>query len=288
MKNRDSDLFGVSVTSKGIKMNYNISKPSVFLSQYVKQYWSLEICMPLGKEHIQRIVPSGLFEMIFYFGNKPETTDPKKTINDNIILTGQLKNYHDIKVSGHLSLFAIYFLPHGLSMFLDLPIKELFDYSVPLRLIIKDKVNQLEDDLSAAESFEQRISIAENFLIAQIQKNESKYSYDRIRRVINLINQAKGNLDIDELASDTFLSRKQFERIFSDFIGTSPKQFLKIVRFQNAIFEKSKNSEMNFTEIAYKCGYFDQSHMINDFKNLSGITPTDFFKNKDAFSDYFE
>lgn len=269
-------------------MNYNISKPSAFLSQYVKQYWSLESCMPAGKEHIQRIVPSGLFEMIFYFGRKPETSDPKKTINDNIILTGQLKNYHDLKVSGNLSLFAINFLPHGLSMFLDLPIKELFDYSVPLRLIIKDKVNQLEDDLSSAETFDQRISIAENFLIVQIQKNESKYSYDRIRHIINLINQSKGNLDIEELVSNTFLSRKQFERIFSDFIGTSPKQFLKIVRFQNAIYEKSKNYEISLTEIAHKCGYYDQSHMINDFRNLSGITPKDFFKDKGAFSDYFE
>jgi AraC-like DNA-binding protein len=268
-------------------MDYNISKPSMFLSQYVKQYWSLESCMPTGKEHIQRIVPNGLFEMIFYFGNRPETTDPNKPINDNVILTGQLKYYHDLKVTGNLSLFAIYFLPHGLSMFLDIPIREIFNYSIPLRLIIKDKVNQLEDDLSMAETFEQRIVIAENFLISQIQKNEKKYKYDRIRNVINYINQAKGILDIEELASKTFLSRKQFERTFSDFIGTSPKQFLKIVRFQNAIYEKSKNTELNLTEIAHKCGYFDQSHMISDFKALSGITPKDYFENGDCFSDYF-
>jgi AraC-like DNA-binding protein len=269
-------------------MNYNISKPSVFLSPYVKQYWSLESCIPAGKEHIQRVVPSGLFEIILYFDKKPETTDPKKAIHDNIILTGQLKNFHDLKVTGNLSLFAIYFLPHGLSMFLDLPIKEIFDRSVPLRLIIKEKVTQLEDDLSAAGSFEQRISIAENFLLAQIRKHERKYDHDRIRHIIHLINQSKGNLNIDELASSTFLSRKQFERIFSEFIGTSPKQFLRIVRFQNAIFEKSKNSETSLTELAYTCGYFDQSHMINDFKNLSGLTPKDFFKAQVTFSDYFE
>ncbi|MGD1837577.1 MAG: AraC family transcriptional regulator [Nitrososphaeraceae archaeon] len=269
-------------------MDYNIAKPSGFLSQYIKQYWSLESCMPIEKEHIQRIVPSGLFEMIFYFGNKPETTDPRKTINDNIILTGQLKNYYDIKITGNLSLFAIYFLPHGLSMFLDLPIKEIFNYSIPLRLIIKDKVNQLEDDLSLAETFEQRIVIAEKFLITQIRKNEKKYKFDRIRNVINHINQAKGIIEIEELASNTFLSRKQFERTFSDFIGTSPKQFLNIVRFQNAIYEKSKNTELSLTETAHNCGYFDQSHMISDFKSLSGITPKDFFENEDYFSDYFE
>ena len=257
------------------------------LSQYVKQYWSLESCMPSEEDHFQRVVPNGLFEMIFYFGNKPETTDPNKPINDNIILTGQLKNYHDLKVTGNLSVFAIYFLPHGLSMFLDLAIKEIFNYSIPLRLIIKDKVNQLEDDLSTAETFAQRIAIAENFLITQIRKNEKKYKYDRIRNVINHINQAKGIIAIEELASKTFLSRKQFERTFSDFIGTSPKQFLKIVRFQNAIYEKSQNTQLNLTELAHNCGYFDQAHMTNDFKTLSGITPKHYFENEDFFSDYF-
>lgn len=61
-------------------MNYNISKPSGFLSQYVKQYWSLENCISAGKEHIQRVVPSGLFELVFYINDKPETTDEKKQL----------------------------------------------------------------------------------------------------------------------------------------------------------------------------------------------------------------
>ncbi len=269
-------------------MDYNISKPSLFLAQYVKQYWGLQNCIPAGKEYIQRIVPSGLFELIFYLNDKPKSTDQQKTISDSIIITGQLKSYHELKIAGKLSLFAIYFLPHGLSVFLDIPMKELFNQSIPLKLIIKDTINKLEDELSSAETFKEQIVIAEEFLIGQIKKNEKKYKYDRIRHTVNIINQSKGNLKIDDLASESFLSRKQFERTFSDFIGTSPKQFLKIVRFQNAIYEKSKNSELNLTEIAHRCGYFDQAHMINDFKTLSGITPKDYFKREGVFSDYFE
>lgn len=268
-------------------MEYNIFKPSGFLSQYVKYYWSLENCIPSGKEHIQRIVPNGLFELVIYLDDKPKANDPQKTINDNILITGQLKSFHELQVTGKLSLFAIYFLPHGLSMFLDLPIKELFNQSVPLKFIIKDTVNKLEDELSSAESFRRKIEIAERFLITQIQKNETKYKYDRIRKAVNMINHAKGILKIEDLASETFLSRKQFERTFSDFIGTSPKQFLKIVRFQNAIYEKSQNADLKLTEIAHKCGYFDQAHMIKEFKSLSGITPGNFFESEGLFSDYF-
>jgi len=268
-------------------MDYNISKPSVFLSQYVKQYWGLENCYPAGNEHIQRIVPHGLFELVFYMDDKPETTDRQKAISDSVIITGQLKSYHDLKVTGNLSLFAIYFLPHGLSMFLNLPMNELFNQSVPLKSILKDKVNKLEDELSTAGSFEKKIIIAEDFLIGQIQKNVKNYYFERIRRVVSRINQAKGILKIEDLAAESFLSRKQFERTFYDFIGTTPKQFLKTVRFQNSIFEKSQNTVVNFTEIAHRCGYFDQAHMINDFKSLTGMTPKNYFEKEGVFSDYF-
>ncbi len=269
-------------------MDYNISGPSEFLSRYVKHYWSMEHCIPAGSEHIQRIVPSGLFELVFYLGDKPQTADRQKAISDNIVITGQLKGYHDLKITGKLSLFAIYFLPHGLSMLLDLPIKEIFNQCVPLRFIIKDTVNKLEDELSAAATFEKKIAIAEKFLTSQIRKSEKKYKYDRIRHAINRINQAKGVFEINRLASESFYSRKQFERTFAEFVGTSPKQFLKIVRFQHAIFGKSQNPELSLTEIAYQCGYFDQAHMINDFKTLSGLTPGDYFRNGAAISDYFQ
>lgn len=110
-------------------------------------------------------------------------------------------------------------------MFLDLPLKELFDQTVPLRHLIKDTVNKLEDDLSGTDSHQKRRLIAEEFLISRIRENESKYNYERIRHSINQINQTGGVLDIDSMASDAFLSRKQFERIFSDIIGATPKQF---------------------------------------------------------------
>lgn len=269
-------------------MNYNIAKPSALLAQYVKHYWTLENCLPPQHEHIQKIVPNGLFELIIYLDDKPSSTDRQKPISDNIILTGQLKSFHELKVTGKLSLFAIYFLPHGLSLFLDLPMKELFNLSVPLRYIISDTADKLEDEISSAHSFEKKIEIAETFLLSQIRKNEKKYNYNRIRKVVNMINQSRGMIKIEDLASESFLSRKQFERTFSDFIGTSPKQFIKIVRFQNAIYERSQNKELSVTEIAHKCGYFDQAHMINDFKTLAGITPKNYFDQEGLFSDYFE
>ena len=270
------------------QMSIKLFKPSDFLSQYVKHYWSLENCSPPGSEYSHRVVPSGLFELIFYLKDRPRTGDSRKSISDRFLVTGQLKNFYDLQISGDLSLFSINFHPHGLAMFLDLPLNELFEHTVPLRYLVKDRVNKLEDELLNTKNDLERIRIAEEFLITSLRKSESVRNYDRIRYIIDKINSSRGTTAIESLASDTFLSRKQFERTFSSIIGATPKQFLRVVRFQNALYEKSKDPGWNLTELSHKCGYFDQAHMINDFRKFSGVTPKQFFSDCEPFSDYFE
>jgi AraC-like DNA-binding protein len=244
--------------------------------------------IPFGENHIQRIVPSGLLELIFYLGNKPTSLDNKKSINSNTLITGHLNEYYDLKIEGKMSLFSIIFLPHGLSAFLNLPIQEIYNQNIPLKYVFKDDVEEIEFNLFEAKSFSKQISIIENYLFNILKKNQINYNFERINSSIFKINQSKGLISIDKLASEACFSRKQYERVFSQFVGSSPKQFLKIVRFQNAIDQKSKNSDLNLSSLAYDCGYYDQAHMINDFKNISGMTPKQYFDDCEAYSDYFQ
>ena len=267
-------------------MSYNITKPSFPLSLFVKQYWSIENCLPIGTEHIQRIVPNGLMELTFYFGNRPKSIDGKRDLLDNTILIGQQKGYYDLVVSGQLSMFSISFKPQGAKMFFNIPSNELFDQNVPLKYLIKDTVSTLECKLNEAATFESKICIVEIFLLNQLRKNNED-KINRITHSVDLINHAKGLINIESLSSAACLSRKQFERTFMSYIGTSPKQFLRTVRFQNTLYEKQKNKNITLTELAYNCGYFDQSHMINDYKQLSGKTPSQYFSECEPYSDYF-
>jgi transcriptional regulator GlxA family with amidase domain len=108
-----------------------------------------------------------------------------------------------------------------------------------------------------------------------------------MRRSVDLINRTKGNITVDCLASEACLSRRQFERIFLAYIGISPKQFLKIVRFQNAIFINHNSNAKSLTDLALKAGYYDQSHFINEMKELTGYTPKKLFYEEEIISDLF-
>jgi len=268
-------------------MDFYLHKPSKTLAQYVKSYWMIENIMDSGATHMQRIVPSGLIELSFYLSDIPESMDQSKSINGNSIVTGQIKNYFDIRVSGNLSVFSVYFFPHGLAAILDMPVCELSNQTIPLKYLISDFTNELEDQLAATKKFIERVLIIEKFLCKMLGQVRKKYQYERINHSIDIINQRKGFTDIRHLASAACLSRKQFERTFLDFVGSSPKQFLKVIRFQHAIYQKSLNTKLSLTQLALDSGYYDQSHMIADFIALSGKTPKDYFGQCDSVSDYF-
>ncbi len=268
-------------------MGFHTANPSELLAPFVKSYWGMESCLPSGKEHIQRIVPNGLTELMFYLGDLPESMDAKKSLLEHSLLSGQQKEYYDIRISGFLSLFSIIFQPHGLVVFFDLPVGEIFNQNVPLKYVLKDIVDDFELILTKAESFSDRIMIVERFLAHRISKSSRKYEFDRIKHSIGLINRTRGIVAIEYLASAACLSRKQYERTFLNYVGSTPKQFLRTVRFQNAINEKAKRRDISLTELAYQCGYYDQSHMTSDFHKLSGMTPKKYFSDSVPYSDYF-
>lgn len=269
-------------------MTYFISKSSTALDQFIQHYWTIENCISGPSEHLQRIVPNGLLEIIFYFGNKPNAINRQKQINENAILSGQLKDYYDIQFTGGYSLFSIVFKPQGLSMFTSIPINEFYNQNVPLRFVFPKEFKRLEDLLYDAASFQERILVVENFLFKQLQHNRNIEKLDRIESCVDIINRTRGIVDINYLAAEACLSRKQFERTFSHYLGTSPKQFLKTIRFQHALNERSKHKHFSLTELAYTCGYYDQSHMINDFQQLSGLSPKEYFSVCEPNSDYFQ
>lgn len=264
------------------------ARPSTFLAPFVKSYWMIESRMAAGQQHVQRIVPTGLIELSFYLSDKPETSGRSQSFPDHSIITGQINRYFDLQISGRLALFSVYFYPHGLATFIDIPAEELHNQTIPMKYLLGGAGKELEDKLATAESFQKRVAIMENFLRKRLTQKKQNPNESRITQSIRMINNSKGQVNIDRLASRVCLSRKQFERVFLQQVGISPKQFLKIVRFQNALRQKATRQDCSLTELAYDCGYYDQSHMIREFTRLSGKTPGAYFQEDQPHSDYFQ
>lgn len=243
--------------------------------------------MPQGQSHTQRIIPTGLIELTIYLGDKPISSDRGSLTSEVSLLSGQQKTPYDLVVAGAVTVFSITFHPQGAQAFFNIPMDELYDQTISLRSIQKAFVDQVETELYEAASFADRVGIMNQFLWLLLTKNGTRDEQPRLVDSLATIDQSMGMVDINTLARKACLSRKQYERIFKANVGVSPKRFLRIIRLQHALFKKQINPKMSLTALAYDCGYYDQSHMINDFKLLTGMSPRKYFSDCDAYSDYF-
>ena len=80
-------------------------------------------------------------------------------------------------------------------------------------------------------------------------------------------------MNISGLVDKACMSNRQFERAFKDRMGVSPKFYSRLVRFGKAWLLKEKQTSITWSEVAHHCQYFDQMHLIRDFKAFTNVNP---------------
>jgi AraC-like DNA-binding protein len=124
--------------------------------------------------------------------------------------------------------------------------------------------------LAERKAFAERVRVAEEYLLPFAINALARTS---IMKSAQHLLHHKGAISIDELANHTALSVRQYERRFADEMGLPPKLFARITRFQMALDAKRILPARTWLSVAHEFGYFDQMHMIRDFKNLGGGAP---------------
>lgn len=264
----------------------SIFYPSAELAPFIRYYWMLNFCSSSGSSHFQRIIPSGCPELLFYLRNEPVYHRNGKTESANAYLCGQQTDFYDVEVNGVNEMVSVVLQPWGLRSFFDFPAVELWNQSVPLKLIIRDEAAQLEDRLSASKTTAERIRIIETWLLSRINVKYS-YSIRRVSAAMSGMSKVDGLATVDQMASVSCLSRKQMERVFTDVVGLLPKRYLRIIRLQRSLHHFQEKPNLSITEVAIDSGYYDQSHMIDEYKKFTGYTPGELLNICEPYSDFF-
>jgi AraC-like DNA-binding protein len=135
------------------------------------------------------------------------------------------------------------------------------------------EIRKINEQLSDCKVPEQMVCLIENFLMKQLKKIKDALPIDH---VFKLLAKSPNHYSIDQLASIACVSLRQFERQFLTRIGTTPTMYIRQARFGKAYRLKRVQPELSWTSIAYECGYFDQMHLIRDFKLFTSATPNSF------------
>ncbi|MCO5947987.1 helix-turn-helix domain-containing protein [Mucilaginibacter flavidus] len=229
-----------------------------------------ELIMPAHTDQFLEFYLSGRYTIVDKKGNG-EFLSPA-----SIFIGHQTTPNWDLKLQGHYRMFFIHFTPNGFFKIFNIPMKEFTNKALDPESFIHMEIRQMHEQLSNAKCFTDMTGIVERFLIRKLLSRQG-YA-DNFDKIINHINAQHGIVDINWLVNQSNLSIRQFERKFNQQLGISPKTFIRKTRLNHVINLKKLQPYLSWTDITYRAGYFDQAHMIKDFKSLTCESPKLFLK----------
>jgi AraC-like DNA-binding protein len=202
-----------------------------------------------------------------------------------MLIVGQMRTYITIEPTGRVNLFGIRFRPGGACAFFAPPLSELAERILPLSDLWPLQARALAERIQAASSLAERGRISEAFLLRHLLR---PYNTDALVEAgVQRILCNDGRLSSGALLEGMNISERQLERRFQAKVGLSPKQLARIIRFQKIFAAYERNPLGSWISLAYECGYYDQAHLIRDFKEFSGQNPSSYFQQASDFSHYF-
>jgi AraC-like DNA-binding protein len=250
-------------------MRFDKIIPQPRLQPYISQL----VIAENQQESVYKVFPSTALVLGLQYEGKLKTG--KTGVETNLTSAGisgiadQLKWFAN---SANTKSILIYFTELGLAHFSACPAHELFNRHVPLEdLFDKQKVQDVKQRLAEATTDQQRIGIVEQFLLAHLKDIQPD---QLILAAIQLIHQSRGAIQISELNRRLMISQSPLEKRFRKLVGTTPKKFASIVRF-NAIL-KQLSGPQSLLDICFEHTYFDQAHFSKNFKVYTGESPDTF------------
>lgn len=269
------------------------------LRKYIRCFWGSDVFYTKKEEDAGIVVPDTCVDIIYwvdYTANK---------------ISGGFCGINDVSFSetdktmeGHLvSVFAIRFYAWEACAFAEDSLKGTLNghYDVRSRFRWLDEL--LRPLLFEKETLRERINITEALFLRRLagvkttayrqiantqfssaQSSSVRYTStqsasvqsvpmkpESVQSAVALILLYKGALTTEQLAKECFISCRQLERLFHEYIGITPKKLANLVRYQSVWREVLENPAFQVQDAVWKYGYADQSHLMREFKRYHGM-----------------
>jgi AraC-like DNA-binding protein len=247
--------------------------PGPVLAPMIESLMYLECVLPYGRD---RVLPSGTSQLLFNLD-----ADRLETFADNgtdrtdstpgAALSGVRSSHTVIDAGGRCALLIVSFHPGGSYPFFNAPASATGGQLVGLESLWEGDGPMIRDRLLEAPTPEAKLDIVEaelrDHLVRPIARDAG------LAYAIRALSEGKR---VSAVSGRLGLTPKRFVRYFSDRTGLTPKRFSRVRRLQRTLSSIQGASDVDWAELATQCGYFDQAHLIHEFRELAGITPSQY------------
>ena len=212
------------------------------------------------KKHCIKAVPDASIDLLFNIGENKVST----------YISGTVFGVKKWELGTQDDCFGVRFQPG----------QGILPKDITMEMIVNDDIEidgdifgkNLTEKIALAKTMSERIEIFKKAYEDMVLGRNSLSDKEKINEyLVNRISRAKGMITMRQLEDETNYSACYLRRIFKSFHGISPKQFAQYIRFQNLLMQVDKEG-VRYEQVALDCGYYDEPHMMKEFKKYSGVT----------------
>lgn len=260
-------------------MRIDFHRPSVRLQPFIRYYWILNT----NESHDALTFPIGCPQLIFHRKTRfyiPELVAEQARFS----ISGQINFPARVQSSGDVETIVVVFCPHAIGTMFNIPVSSFYNQEIDGYALGDKSLNILADEVLDADDSTEAIKLIEQWLLLRLAES-GLYNFKRVGASLKHL-FLDNAISVESMAQLACLSRKQFERVFFNAVGMKPKEYSNVARFQKSLW-LMQNGKRDFADIAYSCGYSDQSHFIRECRRYSGTTPAELQKTQPVYSDLF-
>jgi AraC-like DNA-binding protein len=253
-------------------MVYRSYIPAAPLSCFVERFW---YSSDAPAEARGRVLPSGTMELVINLREDqirifdPSVEDEARC-HSGAVVAGAYSRYFEPYV--HESVIGVHFRPGGAAALLGVPAGELADSHVDLELFWGAAARETRERLCEAATPEARFSLLEEILLERLRRSPERHP--AVSAALAALTHKE--LSIGEIAREIGICQRRLIQVFTSSIGLTPKRFQRVCRFHRVRDLVGGVASPEWGQIALDCGYFDQSHLIRDFRQFTGFSPAEF------------
>ena len=260
-------------------MDFTFYSPCKHQQSFIRYYWILNT-----NENLDVLTfPIGYPQLIFHRRTRfyiPELDSEHARFS----ISGQVNFPARIQSSGDIETIVVVFYPHAIGTMFNIPVSSFYNQEIDGYSLGDKRLNALADAVLNADDSDEAVKMIEKWLLSRLEET-AIFNFKRVGASLRHLFH-DNNISVESMAQLACLSRKQFERVFFNAVGMKPKEYSSVVRFQKSLW-LMQNGNRDFADIAYACGYADQSHFIRECRKYSGTTPAELLKSQQVYSDLF-
>ena len=146
--------------------------------------------------------------------------------------------------------------------------------SIPVSEVFGAAATVLEKFILSTEDEDAMTVEANAFLLQRLPDRDDKAAL--AREMVERILRERDLLTVDDLSARCDVSIRSLQRLFSQYVGVSPKWVIRRYRLHELLEQIHSGTQIDWAQLAAELGYFDQAHLIRDFKSITGYAPTEY------------